>query len=387
MKNIVILGSTGSIGTNTLDVIGRFPERFRVVGLTARSNNVKLEEQIRRFKPRVVSLMEEPAAAALSKKFKRSGPEIWTGVEGAVEIARLPDADLIVSGMVGAAGLLPTFSAIQAGKAVALANKETLVMAGEIIQREVRLRKVQILPIDSEHSAIFQVLSGERREDLKRIILTASGGPFLRFTEKMKRKVSPKEALAHPNWKMGPKISVDSATLMNKGLEIIEARWLFDAPPEKIDVVIHRQSIVHSMVEFVDRSVVAQLGLPDMRIPISYALHYPERAPLSLPSLCLEEIGQLTFEKPNLKSFPLLSSAYEALKAGGTLPSVLNAANEEAVGAFLAERIGFMEIPRVIRKTMDAHLPAAVQTMEDVMEADRWSRLEAQRWIEKYGNR
>ncbi|MFQ5950234.1 MAG: 1-deoxy-D-xylulose-5-phosphate reductoisomerase, partial [Nitrospiria bacterium] len=238
--------------------------------------------------------------------------------------------------------------------------------------------------IDSEHAAIFQVLSGERHEDLRRIILTASGGPLIDFTREMKRRVSPKEALAHPNWKMGPKISIDSATLMNKGLEIIEARWFFDVPPEKIDVVIHRQSIVHSMVEFVDRSVVAQMGLPDMRVPISYALHYPNRAPLSLPSLELEEIGQLTFERPDRKAFPLLSCAYEALKGGGTLPSVLNAVNEAAVEAFLVEKIGFIEIEQVVQQTLDAHCPQAIKTLDDAVSADQWARLEAQRWIEKY---
>jgi 1-deoxy-D-xylulose-5-phosphate reductoisomerase len=384
MKNIVILGSTGSIGTNTLDVISRFPDRFKVVGLTARTNHVKLEDQIRRFKPKAVSLMDEEAARALSKKVRRLGVEVLAGIKGAVEVARLNEGDLVVSGMVGAAGLLPTLSAIQNYKTVALANKETMVMAGEIIQREARLRNVQILPIDSEHSAVFQVLSGQRREDLRRIILTASGGPLLDVSNKKKRTVSPKEALAHPNWKMGPKISIDSATLMNKGLEIIEARWLFDAPPEKIDVVIHRQSIIHSMVEFVDRSVVAQMGLPDMRVPISYALNYPERVPLSLPSLNLEEIGQLTFEKPDLKAFPLLLCAYEALKGGGTLPSVLNAANEEAVNAFLSERVGFLDINKVIHKTLDTHLPQAIKTLDDVISADQWARAEAQRWIQKY---
>lgn len=384
MKNVVILGSTGSIGANTLDVIGRFPERFRVLGLTARSDNVKLEEQIKRFRPKVVSLMDERAALLLSKKSKRLGLEVLSGEKGAVEVARLSEGDLVVSAMVGAAGLLPTLSAIEEGKTIALANKETLVMAGEIIRREAERRKVAILPIDSEHSAVFQAMAGSRREDLKRIILTASGGPFLDFSEKRKRGVSPREAVAHPNWKMGPKISVDSATLMNKGLEIIEARWLFDLPPEKIDVVIHRQSIIHSMVEFVDRSVIAQLGLPDMRVPISYALHYPERAPLSLPSLNLEEVGALTFERPNVKAFPLLTRAYEALKAGGTVPAVLNAANEEAVGAFLAEKIGFMKIAQVVRKTIDAHLPGAVRALGDVTAADRWARSEAGRWIEKY---
>lgn len=383
MKKIVILGSTGSIGTNTLDVIRRFPDHFQVVGLTARSNNVKLEEQIRRFKPKVVSLSDEKAALALGKKFRRAGVEVLAGEAGTVEVARMAESDLVVSGMVGGAGLLPTFSAVQSGKSVALANKETLVMAGEIIQREARQKRVQILPIDSEHSAIFQVMVSERLQDVRRIILTASGGPLLRFSNKAKRTVTPREALAHPTWKMGPKISIDSATLMNKGFEIMEARWLFDAPPEKIDVVIHHQSIIHSMVEFVDRSVVAQMGLPDMRVPISYALHYPERAPLSLPSLSLEEVGQLTFEKPNLKAFPLLSCAYEALKAGGSVPAVLNAANEEAVEAFLSEKIGFLDIHKVIRRTMDAHLPTAIRTLDDVISADRGARLEARRQIQR----
>lgn len=385
MKKIVILGSTGSIGTNTLDVIRRFPDHFQVVGLTARSNNVKLEEQIRRFKPKVVSLSDEKAALALGKKFRRAGVEVLAGEAGTVEVARMAESDLVVSGMVGGAGLLPTFSAVQSGKNVALANKETLVMAGEIIQREARQKRVSILPIDSEHSAIFQVMVSERPQDVRRIILTASGGPLLRYSNKAKRTVSPREALAHPTWKMGPKISIDSATLMNKGFEIMEARWLFDAPPEKIDVVIHHQSIIHSMVEFVDRSVVAQMGLPDMRVPISYALHYPERAPLSLPSLSLEEVGQLTFEKPNLKAFPLLSCAYEALKAGGSVPAVLNAANEEAVEAFLSEKIGFLDIHKVIRRAMDAHLPTAIRTLDDVISADRGARLEARRLIQRIG--
>ncbi len=384
MKRIVILGSTGSIGTSTLDVVDRFPDCFQVVGLTARSNNVKLEDQIKRYRPKLVSLEDEKAARTLRKKLRSTGIEILSGEEGAVEVARMPGADFVVSGMVGGAGLLPTYAAIQSGKNVALANKETLVMAGEIIQREARQRRVQILPIDSEHSAIFQVMVSERPENLRRIILTASGGPLLRFSERAKRAVTPKVALAHPTWKMGPKISIDSATLMNKGFEIIEARWLFDVPPEKIDVVIHHQSIIHSMVEFVDRSVVAQMGLPDMRVPISYALHYPKRASLSLPSLGLEEIGRLTFEKPNLKSFPLLSCAYEALKAGGSVPAVLNAANEAAVEAFLSERIGFLDIHKVVRKTIDAHLPHPIRTLPEVLSADRWAREEAHRWIQKY---
>ncbi|MFQ5598102.1 MAG: 1-deoxy-D-xylulose-5-phosphate reductoisomerase [Nitrospiria bacterium] len=381
MKKIVILGATGSIGDNTLDILSRFPERFQIIGLTAKSSDVKLEKIIRTHRPKVVSLADKKAASALANRMGRATVEVLGGEEGLQEVARLPEADLVISAIVGAAGLLPTLSAIKAGKTVALANKEPLVMAGEIIQREAKLKGVPILPIDSEHSAIFQVLHGERNQDIRRIILTASGGPLLRLSNERKRSITPKEALAHPNWKMGPKISIDSATLMNKGLEIIEARWLFDIPPGQIDVVIHPESIVHSMVEFVDRSVIAQLGLPDMRTPISYVLNYPERTPLSLPSLDLTELGTLTFERPDTHAFPLLSTAYNALKRGGTIPSVLNAANEVAVQAFLDRSIGFLEINQVIQKTVDAHRPQAVQDLGDVFEADRWARNEGRRRI------
>ncbi len=384
MKKIIILGSTGSIGTNTLDIISRFPERFEVVGLATRSNHVKLEEQIRQFRPKVVSLIEKEAAEELTRRLSGCKPEVLTGIEGLMEVARLSEGELVVSAMVGAAGLLPTLAAIQSRKTVALANKETLVMAGEIIQKEARLQNVQILPVDSEHAAIFQILSGERHSDVAKIILTASGGPLLGFSEERKKTVSPKEALAHPNWKMGPKISIDSATLMNKGLEIIEARWLFDMPPEKIDVLIHRQSIIHSLVEFFDRSVVAQMGLPDMRVPISYALHYPERAPLPFPSLSLEEIGTLTFERVDLPAFPLLGCAREALKTGGTLPSVLNAANEVAVTAFLNGRIGFHKIHPIVRETMDAHTLSMVNTLDEVISADHWARIYAEQRARKF---
>ncbi len=383
MKKIVILGATGSIGTNTLDIIQRFPDKFQVLGLTAGSSVEKLESLIKVFKPKVVALQNEKSAAALSKTLSASNVEVLSGNQGIVEVARHPEADLVISAIVGAAGLLPTLSAIRAKKNVAIANKEPLVMAGEIIRREATLNGVSILPIDSEHSAIFQVLNGEQRHSIKRIILTASGGPLLRFSNKEKEQVSLEEALAHPNWKMGPKISIDSATLMNKGLEIIEARWLFDVPPEQIDVVIHPQSIVHSMVEFVDRSVVAQMGLPDMRTPICYVLHYPRRAPISLPSLDLTEVGTLTFEKPDTTAFPLLKTAYTALEEGGTLPSVLNAANEEAVTAFLEKQISFGMINRIIQQTLEAHTPQSTETLDDVLEADRWARLEGKRWIKQ----
>lgn len=386
MKKIVILGATGSIGTNTLDIIRRFPDQFQVVGLTAKSSDDKLEALIKAFRPKVVSLQDEAAASTLAKRLPKSYVEVLVGEAGTVEVARLPEADLVISAIVGAAGLLPTLSAIKAKKTVAVANKEPLVMAGELIQREAAAHGVTILPIDSEHSAIFQVLNGERHQDIQRIILTASGGPLLRFSNEDRQMVTPEVALAHPNWKMGPKISIDSATLMNKGLEIIEAKWLFGLPPEKIDVVIHPESIIHSMVEFVDRSVIAQMGLPDMRTPISYVLHYPGRAPLSLPSLDLAALGTLTFEEPDTKAFPLLSIAYEVLKGGGTLPSVLNAANEEAVIAFLNKQIGYGMIHRVIQQTVEAHTSQPAHTLEDVLGADEWARAEGKRWIKRYAN-
>lgn len=384
MKNIVILGATGSIGTNALDIIQRFPDCYNVVGLTSKSRDDKLETLIKKFKPKVVALQDESAAQALSKRLPQSGPEVLAGQAGIVEVARLSEADLVISAIVGSIGLLPTLSAIQAKKTVAIANKEPLVMAGEIIQQEAKKNGVTILPIDSEHSAIFQVLNGERHQDIQRIILTASGGPLLHLSSAEKTNISSERALAHPTWKMGPKISIDSATLMNKGLEIIEARWLFDLPPEKIDVVIHPQSIIHSMVEFVDRSVVAQLGLPDMRTPISYVLNYPKRSALSLPSLDLTEVGTLTFEKPDTKAFPLLATAYEVLKKGGTLPSVFNAANEEAVQAFLEKKINFGTIEKIIEKTLEAHKPTLAKTLDDVIEAEQWARAEGKKWIKHF---
>lgn len=384
MKNIVILGATGSIGTNTLDITQRFPERYKVIGLTAKSNDAKLEDLIKRVQPEVVALQDENAAHALSKRLPKSGPEVLSGQAGIVEVARLSDAALVISAIVGSAGLLPTLSAIRAKKTIAVANKEPLVMAGEIIQREAKENGVTILPIDSEHSAIFQALNGERHQDIQKIILTASGGPLLGLSVEEKTNISQKKALAHPNWKMGPKISIDSATLMNKGLEVIEAKWLFNMPPEKIEVVIHPQSIIHSMVEFVDRSVVAQLGLPDMRTPISYVLNYPERSPLDLPSLDLAALGTLTFEAPDTKAFPLLETAYEVLRRGDTFPSVLNAANEEAVQAFLEKKINFGTINKVIEKTLETHTPTSAKTLEHVIEAEAWARAEGKRWIKNF---
>ena len=383
MKNLVLLGSTGSVGTNALRLAADFPDRFRVVGLTAGSNNDKLLAQIRRFRPRCVALADPAAADRLRRRCERLPDrldrdiEILSGTEGLARVATMEEADLVVSAIVGSAGLVPTFAAIRAKKAIALANKEPLVMAGPILQQEAQRQGIALLPVDSEHSAIFQSMSGQRRRDVRRLILTASGGPLLDLPIAKRRTIKPAQALKHPTWRMGSKISIDSATLMNKGLEVIEARWLFDMPPDRIDVVIHRQSIVHSMVEYLDGSVIAQMGVPDMRGPLAYALNYPERLPLGLPSLELTKVRSLTFEPPDLKKFPCLGYAYEAIKAGGSLPAVLNAANEVAVRAYLDGRIGFLGIARLIRKTMDAHVPQAVKSLEDVLEADRWGREKA----------
>ncbi|MBI3995577.1 MAG: 1-deoxy-D-xylulose-5-phosphate reductoisomerase [Nitrospirae bacterium] len=384
MKKIVLLGSTGSIGGNTLQLAADFPDRFEVVGLTAGSNDAKLLTQIERFHPRAAAVADEAAADRLRRRCRGRRDlktEILSGMEGLVRVATLEEADMVVSAIVGSAGLLPTLEAIRAKKPIALANKEPMVMAGPIMREEARRHGVAILPVDSEHSAIFQSLSGQRQRDVRRLILTASGGPLLDAPLAKRRTIKPAQALKHPTWRMGTKITIDSATLMNKGLEVIEAHWLFDIPPDRIDVVIHRQSIVHSMVEFLDGSVIAQMGVPDMRGPLAYALNYPERLPLRLPALDLTRVKSLTFEPPDLKKFPCLGYAYEAIQAGGTLPSVLNAANEVAVQAFLSGRIGFLEIARSIRKTMDDHVPQPVKNLEDVLEADRWGRERALKYV------
>lgn len=377
MKRIVILGSTGSIGTNTLDIVAKFPDRFQVVGLTAGTNVDKIEEQIRTFKPAVVALSDPQAAELLRARCRGQKVEVLAGVEGLAQVARLPEGDLVISAIVGGAGLVPTLAAIQAGKQVALANKEPMVMAGQLMQEEARARGVKIFPVDSEHSAIFQSMEGHRREDISRLILTASGGPLWDCPLEEMRTVKPKRALQHPNWKMGAKITIDSATLMNKGLEVVEARWLFDIPADQIEVLVHRESIIHSLVAYRDGSVIAQLGLPDMRTPISYAMQYPERLPLEQPPLDLAGIGKLTFHRPDHDRFPCLGLGYEALRIGGTMPAVLNAANEIAVAAYLKEDIGFLDIPAVIRRTMDAHQPRPVDRLEGALEADRWAREKA----------
>ncbi len=373
MKRLAVLGSTGSIGVNTLDIVRQFPDRFKVVSLSAGQNIQLLKKQILQFRPKVVSLLNKGLSDALRNDVALP-VEIVHGVEGLIQVATHPDVDHVVSALVGAVGLIPTLAAIKAGKPVALANKEALVMAGKIVMEEARRNKVQILPVDSEHSAIFQALLGHRKEDVRRIILTASGGPFLKMALHALDGVSAKEALHHPNWEMGRKITIDSASLMNKGLEVIEAHWLFDTPVEKIDVQIHPQSVVHSMVEYVDGSIVAQMGITDMRVPISYALSFPYRLPLNLPHLNLFEKGELTFFPPDPERFPCLGLAYASLEIGETMPAVLNAANEVAVNAFLEGSIKFTDLPLLIRQVMNEHEVKPVQTIEDVLKADQWAR-------------
>jgi 1-deoxy-D-xylulose-5-phosphate reductoisomerase len=375
MKKVVILGSTGSIGTQTLDIVARHPDRFEVVALAAGRNVKLVAEQIARFRPKRVSVAGEDEARELRKAVP--GVEILEGDGGNLEVARSPEADFVVSAIVGAAGLKPTMAALDSGKTVALANKESLVIAGEVMTRKAREKNVSLIPIDSEHSAIFQCLAGNRRQDVRRIVLTASGGPFFRRSKESLANVTVEEALKHPNWSMGPKITVDSATLMNKGLEVIEATWFFDVPAGKVDVHVHPQSIVHSFVEYVDGSVIAQMGVPDMRCAISHAMAYPERVESGVASLDLLKIGTLSFFPPDLDAFPALRLAYAAAEEGRTMPAVLNAANEVAVARFLSGELGFTDIPRLVERTMDLHKPFPLKTLEDVLEADRWARREA----------
>jgi 1-deoxy-D-xylulose-5-phosphate reductoisomerase len=377
MKRLSVLGSTGSIGVNTLDIAGRYPGRFGVSALACGRNFPLVEEQAHRFRPNVVAVKAEKDALALSRKLNGTGIEVLHGIEGVVAAATDPDVDMVVSSIVGAAGLLPTMAAIEAGKDVALANKETLVTAGVLFMDAVKRKGVRLLPVDSEHSAIFQSLKGHRKKDVKRIILTASGGPFREKTASELKRVTPAQALKHPNWDMGAKITIDSSTLMNKGLEVIEARWLFDVEPERISVVVHPQSIIHSMVEYVDGTVIAQLGVPDMRGPISYALGYPERLGKDMEMLDIVKAGTLTFYDPDLELFPCLGLAYDALEAGGDMPAVLNAANEVAVEAFLSEKIGYTDIPRLIRSVMDAHTAGSPGSIDDVMSSDASARRRA----------
>jgi len=379
MKNISILGSTGSIGCNALKIAEMFPDRFAVKALAAKNNIPLLASQIERFSPDIAVVFDEAAAVELKGKLPAgTGVEIMFGENGYKAAAVHESVDLVVVAVVGAAGLMPTLSAIAAGKNIALANKETLVMAGDIVIEQAELNHVTILPIDSEHSAIFQCIEGNRREDVDKIILTASGGPFLNLPEKEFNKITPKDALNHPNWNMGKKISIDSATLMNKGLETIEAKCLFDVSQEMIEVVIHPQSVIHSMVSYKDGTVMAQLGIPDMKGAIAYAMAHPERLALRQPAPDFVSIGKLTFEKPDIKKFPCLSLAYTACETGRTLPAVLNAANEVAVAAFLENRLPFIKIPQIIEETMEHHSVVADPTLGDILEADQWARKQAE---------
>lgn len=375
-KKIVILGSTGSIGTQTLDVVSQQGD-IEVLGLTANSNIDLIEEQIESFHPQVVCIMRADQAAILRSRLKEKGKatEVVSGMEGLVKVATLSEAEVVVTAVVGMIGLVPTVEAIKAGKTIALANKETLVTAGDLVMELAKRYQVNILPVDSEHSAIFQSLQGNQHESIDKLILTASGGPFRSFTKEQLQSVTVEQALKHPNWVMGSKITIDSATLMNKGLEVIEAKHLFDVTPDKIDVVVHKESIVHSMVAYQDGSVIAQLGMPDMRHPITYALNYPERRQASyIEKLDLVKISQLSFEAPRKENFPCLQLAYDALEMGGTMTAVLNAANEEVVAAFLNKQISFLQIPEMIHRVMDKHICISKPSLEQILECDEWAR-------------
>lgn len=385
MKTISILGSTGSIGKSTLEVVDKNPGRFKVAALAAGNNVLELESQIRTFKPDIVALYDESAAECLRRK--KLPVDVRAGEEGLKEVSVLAGVDMVVSAIVGSAGLMPTYEAVKAGKDIALATKEALVMAGGIIMSEASRRGVSIIPVDSEHSAVFQCLDGRKKEEVRKIILTASGGSFLRKNVSELDSVTPSEALKHPNWSMGKKITIDSATLMNKGLEVIEAHWLFNMPLEKIGVVLHPQSIIHSMVEFIDGSIIAQMSVPDMKGPISYALSYPERFGGVLPGLNLAEIKELTFEEPDTEKYPALSLTYEALRAGGTMPCVLNAANEVAVGAFLEEKIPFTGISRIVSDTMTEHKVLKGERMDEILNVSEWAKRKAAEIIEMHNGK
>ena len=381
MKTLAVLGSTGSIGVSTLEIVQAFPERYQVAALTAGSNIDLLQQQIRLFRPRIVSVVSEQDALQLKQQLQGVDVQVYYGIEGMISCAVAPEIDMVVAAVVGAAGLVPTMAAIKAGKDVALANKETLVTAGSLIMEEVKRQKVNLIPVDSEHSAIFQSLAGQRREDVRRLILTASGGPFREYRLSQFSTITPADALAHPNWDMGRKISIDSATMMNKGLEVIEAHWLFDFPASMIDIHIHPESVIHSLVEYRDGAVMAQLGIPDMKTPIAYALSWPERLPLSQQPLDLCAMGQLSFSAPDREFFPCLQLAYSALEMGGTVPAVMNAANEVAVEAFLNNHLSFLEISQVIERVMDQHRGTDLTTVEQALQADLWGRHKAQELI------
>lgn len=377
MKKLSILGSTGSIGINTLDVVRQFPGRFEIIGLAAGRNLERLRAQALEFRPRLVSVADDSLAKELRNELEGEAIEVLSGEQGLIAVAAHPEAHMVLSALVGAAGFLPTLCAISSGKDIALANKESLVVAGPIIAEEAARNNVRLLPVDSEHSAIWQCLEGNKKETVRKLILTASGGPFFRRDAASFGSITVKQALEHPNWRMGKKITIDSATLMNKGLEMIEAHYLFQEPPHKLEVIIHPQSVVHSMVEYIDGSVIAQLGTADMRIPIQLALTYPERWENQLPSINLARMRALEFFEPDLDKFPCLRLAQEALRLGGSMTAVLNAANEVAVDSFLCEKIPFTAIPHVVEGVMEKHQSQERPSLEDVLHADRWARREA----------
>ncbi len=380
-KRLCILGSTGSIGVSSLDVVRQHPGRFHVEALVAGTNTDVMAEQVLAHRPRIAVMATEEKAAELKKKTPGYTGEIIYGPQGYKKAVQLATVDSVVSAIVGAAGLEPTLWAIEAGKEIGLANKETLVTAGELVNRKIKEHGVTMLPIDSEHSAIFQALEGNKRSQVKRLILTASGGPFRTWPKEKIAKATVAEALKHPNWSMGRKITIDSAGLMNKGLEVIEAMYLFDMKPEQVGVVVHPQSIVHSMVEYIDASVMAQLSVPDMRLPIAYALAYPDRIEATIPFLDWSKTRELTFEEPDLGRFPCLQLAFDAIRAGGSMPAVLNAANEITVDAYLNEKIGFYDIPSINSETMGRHKTVRLDTIQQVRDADLWAREEAAKLV------
>ena len=386
MKHISLLGSTGSIGKQTLEVVAANPDKLKVRALAAHRSDELLEQQIRQFEPDIAVLSDKDAAARLAARY-HGKTKILAGDEGLLAAATYDGADTVLASMVGYAGLRPTLAAIECGKNIALANKETLVAAGSLVMAAVRKHGVSLTPVDSEHSAIFQSLRGGAEKEVKRLIITASGGPFRGKKRSELENVTLAQCLKHPNWSMGPKVTLDSSTLANKGLEVMEAHWLFDMPYDKIDVVVHPQSIVHSLVEFCDGSVIAQLGEPDMRLPIQYALSWPDRFNYSFEQLDLVKAASLTFEAPDLEAFPSLKIAVDCGKAGGTLPCAFNAANEEAVNAFLHDKIKYLDIPYITAAVTQAHDNVAEPQIEDIEQADAWARAEAQRVIEGLQNR
>lgn len=373
-RKIAVLGSTGSIGTQALDVISRYPDRFEAYALVANNQVDRLLEQVRRFKPEVVVIANESKYAALKEALSDLPVKVWAGADAIEQVVQNTEIDIVLTAMVGFSGLKPTISALKARKTIALANKETLVIAGELITRLALENRAAILPVDSEHSAIFQCLNGEGSNEIEKILLTASGGPFRNFSMSQLQQVTREQALHHPNWNMGAKVTIDSSTLMNKGLEMIEARWLFDVNPSQIEIIVHPQSIIHSMVQFKDRSIMAQLSLPDMRMPIQYAFSYPERIPSDVKPVNFFELSTLTFEKPDTKRFRNLGLAYESIEKGGNMPCIMNAANEIAVELFLQEKIGFLQMSELIEQTLTKTVFIQNPSLEDYIQTDTEAR-------------